>query len=98
MTLITLRDMQWRARRIAIGLAATALVLAIAALLGALHDGFLDETDRTIDFFAADTWVVPSDVPGPFTSNSPIQVAAAAAAFGARSWRTSRQSRSFAMS
>ena len=46
--------MQWRARRIVIGLAATALVLAIAALLGALHDGFLDETDRTIDFFGAD--------------------------------------------
>ena len=73
MTLITLRDMQWRARRIVIGLAATALVLAIAALLGALHDGFLDETDRTIDFFGADTWVVPTGVSGPFTSNSPMR-------------------------
>ncbi len=74
MTLITLRDMQWRARRIAIGLAATSLVLAIAALLGALHDAFLDETDRTIDFFGADAWVVPTDVSGPFTSNSPLRV------------------------
>jgi hypothetical protein len=72
MILVTLRDMQWRARRIVLGLAATSLVLAIAALLGALHDGFLDETDRTIGFFGADTWVVPAGVSGPFTSNSPI--------------------------
>jgi len=72
MILVTLRDMQWRARRIVLGLAATSLVLAIAALLGALHDGFLDETDRTIAFFGADTWVVPAGVSGPFTSNSPI--------------------------
>ena len=77
MTLITLRDMQWRARRIVIGLAATSLVLAIAALLGALHDGFLDETDRTIDFFGADAWVSPSETSGPFTSNSPVEVEAA---------------------
>ena len=72
MMLVTLRDMQWRARRIVIGLAATSLVLAIAALLGALHDGFLDETDRTIGFFGGDTWVVPTGVSGPFTSNSPM--------------------------
>ena len=72
MMLVTLRDMQWRARRIVIGLAATSLVLAIAALLGALHDGFLDETDRTIAFFGGDTWVVPAGVSGPFTSNSPM--------------------------
>ncbi len=75
MTLITWRDMQWRARRIVIGVAAAALVLAISALLQALHQGFLDETDRTVDFFGADTWVVPRDVSGPFTSNSPVPVA-----------------------
>jgi putative ABC transport system permease protein len=40
--------------------------------LGALHDGFLDETDRAIDFFGADAWVVPANVSGPFTSNTPI--------------------------
>ena len=74
MILITLRDMQWRARRVVLGLAATALVLAIAALLGALHDGFLEETDRTIDFFDADTWIVPDDVSGPFTANTPLDV------------------------
>jgi putative ABC transport system permease protein len=77
MTLVTLRDMQWRARRLVLGLAAIALVLAMTALLSALHDGFLRETDRTIDFFDADTWVVPADVSGPFTANSPLNATAA---------------------
>jgi putative ABC transport system permease protein len=72
MTLVTLRDMQWRARRLVLGMSATALVLAVTALLGALHDGFLRETDRTVAFFGADAWVVPDDVSGPFTSNSPL--------------------------
>jgi putative ABC transport system permease protein len=75
MILITLRDMQWRARRIVLGLSATALVLAMASLLGALHDGFLRETDRTIDFFGADSWLVASQVAGPFTSNTPVRTA-----------------------
>lgn len=72
MRLITLRDMQWRARRLVLGISATALVLAVTALLGALHDGFLDETDRTVAMFGADSWIVPSDVSGPFTANSPL--------------------------
>ena len=46
--LITLRDMQWRARRVLLGLAATALVLAMTSLLGALHDG-LPARDRPHD-------------------------------------------------
>lgn len=77
MILITLRDMQWRARRLVLGLSATALVLAMAALLGALHDGFLRETDRTIEFFGADSWLVASQVAGPFTSNTPVRTALA---------------------
>ena len=75
MILITLRDMQWRARRVVLGFSATALVLAMTALLGALHDGFLRETDRTIDFFGADQWLVASQVAGPFTSNTPVRTA-----------------------
>jgi putative ABC transport system permease protein len=77
MILITLRDMQWRARRLVLGLAAISLVLAMTALLGALHDGFLRETDRTVAFFGADAWVVPADVSGPFTANSPLRVTSA---------------------
>ena len=65
------------ARRVLLGLAATALVLAMTSLLGALHDGFLRETDRTIDFFGADRWVVASQVAGPFTSNTPVRTSLA---------------------
>ena len=79
MLLVTLRDLQWRARRIALGLVATALVLAMATLLGALHDAFLDETDRTVAMFGADRWVVPASGSGPFTSNTPLRADLAAA-------------------
>lgn len=72
MLLVTLRDLQWRSRRIALGFAATALVLAMATLLAALHDAFLDETDRTVATFGADAWVVPDAGSGPFTSNTPM--------------------------
>ena len=79
MVQVMLRDMQWRARRIVLGLSATALVLAMAALLGALHDAFLDETDRTVAMFAADRWIVPRDTAGPFTSNTPLRTELVAA-------------------
>ena len=69
---VTLRDLRWRARRIALGVLATASVLAMTLLLLAVHDAFLDETDRTIEFFGADEWVVPAGIGGPFTTNSPL--------------------------
>jgi putative ABC transport system permease protein len=72
MLLILVRDMQWRWRRLAAGVLATALVLAMTLLLGALRDSFLAETDRTVAFFGADAWISPDDTAGPFTSNSPI--------------------------
>jgi putative ABC transport system permease protein len=72
MLLVLVRDMQWRWRRLAAGVLATALVLAMTLLLGALRDSFLAETDRTVAFFGADVWITPDDTAGPFTSNSPI--------------------------
>lgn len=71
------RDMQWRWRRLAAGVLAVALVLAMTLLLGALRRSFLAETERTIAFFGADMWIVPDDAPGPFTSNSPIPASVA---------------------
>lgn len=72
MLLLLWRDMQWRWRRLAAGVVATALVLAMTLLLGALRDSFLAETERAVDSFGADVWIVPDDTAGPFTSNSPI--------------------------
>ena len=94
MILITLRDMQWRARRVLLGLAATALVLAMTSLLGALHDGFLRETDRTIDFFGADQWLVASQVAGPFTSNTPVRTSLVGESNATPASATSPRSRS----
>jgi len=78
MLLVLARDLQWRWRRIAAGVIATALVLAMTLLLGALRDSFVAETERAVAFFAADAWIVPDDTAGPFTSNSPIPAAVAA--------------------
>ena len=71
---LTLRDLRWRARRVFLGVLATASVLAMTLLLGAVHDAFLAETDRTVAFFGGDAWVVPAGVAGPFTTNSPVPV------------------------
>ena len=72
MITVVLRDMQWRAKRLVGGALATALVFAMTLLLGALHNSFLDETDRTVALFGADRWVVAAGVAGPFTTNSPM--------------------------
>lgn len=77
MLLLLVRDMQWRWRRLAAGVLATALVLAMTLLLGALRDSFLAETERTVAFFGADAWLTPDDTAGPFTSNSPIAASVA---------------------
>ncbi|MEU1972685.1 FtsX-like permease family protein [Microbacterium sp. NPDC019599] len=77
MLLLLARDMQWRWRRLVAGVIATALVLAVTLLLGALRESFLAETERTIAFFGGDVWVVPGDTAGPFTSNSPIAASVA---------------------
>ena len=92
MLLILARDMQWRWRRLAAGVLATALVLAMTLLLGALRDSFLAETDRAVAFFGADAWITPDDTAGPFTSNSPI-AASVADDLRAQSGRARRDSR-----
>ena len=61
MLLLLARDMQWRWRRLAAGVLATALVLAMTLLLGALRESFLAETDRAVAFFGADVWIAPDD-------------------------------------
>jgi putative ABC transport system permease protein len=69
---ITLRDLQWRARRFGLGVAATALVFATTLLLAGVYASFQDETSRTVRMFGGDRWIVPQGVAGPFTSGSPF--------------------------
>jgi putative ABC transport system permease protein len=69
---ITLRDLQWRARRFALGVAATSLVFSMTLILAGLVAGFGDEIDRTVSTFHGDRWIVAAGASGPFTSTSPV--------------------------
>jgi putative ABC transport system permease protein len=75
---ITLRDLQYRARRFGLGIAATALVFATTLLLAGVYESFRTEAERAVDVFHADRWVVPAGVAGPFTAQAPLDEAARA--------------------
>jgi putative ABC transport system permease protein len=77
---ITLRDIQWRARRFALGAIATALVFTATLLLAGLHAAFINEATDTVASFSADRWIVPAGVSGPFTQNVPLTPAQQSAA------------------
>jgi putative ABC transport system permease protein len=68
----SLRDLQWRRRRFLIGIAATALVLAMTLLMTGVSDGLHSQDRRIIESFDADAWLVAANGSGPFTSTKPI--------------------------
>ena len=72
MLTITIRDLQWRAKRFGLGVFATALVFASTLLLTGVNESFQQESTRTVRAFGADRWIVPAGVSGPFTANSPL--------------------------
>lgn len=72
---ITLRDLQYRARRFGLGIAATALVFSITLLLAGVYESFRTEAQRTVAVFHADRWVVRAGEAGPFTSQAPVSEA-----------------------
>ena len=67
MWLITLRDLQWRRRRFAIAVVATAVVFALALLLSGVSSSFDNEIRRTVNSFHADAWLISNGSFGPFT-------------------------------
>jgi FtsX-like permease family protein len=69
---ITLRDLQWRARRFGLGVAAASLVFAVTLLLAGVYSSFRSEAERTVHRFRADRWIVPAGVSGPFTAYTPV--------------------------
>ena len=82
MWLISLRDLVYRRRRFVIAVIGTAAVFAMALVLAGMAAGFRVEAERTQNGIGADAWVVPSGVPGPWTSfrTMPASLAAAVAA------------------
>jgi putative ABC transport system permease protein len=71
-----LRDLQWRRRRFIIAMAGVALVFGLGLVMTGLAASFSAEVDRTLDAVGADTWAVAEESSGPFTSFTPMPVAA----------------------
>ena len=70
--LCALRDLQWRRRRVLIAAIGAALVFSITLVLAGVSHGFDVETNRTMDKFGADGWVVGSGASGPFIGQEPL--------------------------
>ncbi len=58
---------------------ATALVFSLTLLLGGISASMKNEASRTVDAIAADAWIVPAGVDGPFTSTQTIPMDTVAA-------------------
>jgi putative ABC transport system permease protein len=85
--LISLRDLQWRRRRFAIAVVASALVFALGLLLSGVKASFDNEIRRTVDSFDADAWLVEAGTLGPFTAPTPMPAARARMVRGLRGVR-----------
>src|SRR5262245_31535798 len=77
MWLITLRDLQWRRRRFAIAVVATAVVFALPLLLSGVSSSFDNEIRRTVTSFDADAWLISDGSYGPFTGPTAFPVSRA---------------------
>lgn len=76
MWLVSLRDLQWRRRRVLIVLMAAALVFALTLLMAGLSSAFRNEADRTIAAVDVDAWAVADGAAGPFSATAPLPAAA----------------------
>jgi putative ABC transport system permease protein len=72
MIIVSLRDLQWRSRRIAIATAGTALVFGLTLLLGSVIHSLSAEIDRTLDGLGIDAVLFPDTSASPFYSLSLI--------------------------
>lgn len=72
MILISLRDLQFRRRRFAVGVLGTALVLGITLVLSGIPASFDNEARRTVESFRAEGWIVKDGVTGPFLSSASL--------------------------
>ena len=70
MWIITVRDLQYRARQFAIAVAGAGLVFAVTLILTGMSAGFRHEARSIVGAMDADAWVVPRGVTGPFTAQT----------------------------
>lgn len=72
MLLAALRDLQFRARRVAVTIVGASLVFALTLVLTGLSAAFTVEVEDTIAAMPLDGWVVDESAQGPFLSASPL--------------------------
>lgn len=75
---MTLRDLQWRARRFLIAGIGAATVFALTLVMAGLVASFEQEPVRVLDAVGADAWVMPKGVEGVFTTISVLPESTAA--------------------
>jgi len=71
---MTLRDLQYRARRVALVTVLVALVLTLLYLMTGLVNHLQNEPGNAVDGIGAEQWVVADGVSGPFTSVSVLSI------------------------
>ena len=68
MWLVSVRDLQFRARRFVIAVVVTSLVFGIALAIDGMRRSVQAETPAIVDLFGADQWIVARGATGPFTT------------------------------
>ncbi|MDP9019323.1 MAG: ABC transporter permease [Actinomycetota bacterium] len=72
MWLLTLRDLQWRRRRFAIAVVATATAFAMSLLMSWVNARLHNEPGKILEVLGADAWVVDEGTSGPFTASKVV--------------------------
>ena len=70
MWLVSLRDLQFRARRFVIAIAVTSLVFGIALAIDGMRRSVKHESPAIVGMFGADRWFVAKGATGPFTTTN----------------------------
>jgi len=70
MWLVSLRDLQFRARRFVIAILVTSLVFGIALAIDGMRRSVEEESPAIVGLFGADQWLVAKGATGPFTTTS----------------------------
>ena len=77
MWLVSVRDLQFRARRFVIAVIVTSLVFGIALAIDGMRRSVQSETPAIVALFGADRWVVAQGATGPFTTTRVLGATAA---------------------
>lgn len=77
MILAALRDLQWRAKRFAIAVLATALVFGVSLAMSGLSASFTDEANKVLDVLHGRSYLAAQGEAGPFTTSTFVPVSTA---------------------